>query len=1088
MLIKGKPSKILQVTGYSLLWLILAASGGMGQQRRGEAEVEEVFDAAPFAVAGPSEPGERVLRWAEPRKVRRVVVEFNLGSIVPAPDKVRLQYWHRTWDGGPDPVLEEAGAGGVGWHSIDDWTNGEWKDAETTLQASGRTWVLAFKSTRAREFPALKGTGVTYRKTLKIRLVSETRLPSIAAFKVLTDAVYRPLSVRVLFGQPAEPKVQLGADRIRFEVFNGRLSNARPFGAMQPVPGRQLEWMLPAEAEGGLQAQLLMTVDPSGAPYDRTIATVRSQYRSFSFAANEVARGERILVDDLGVLVVRGDDPATLASYRTSRAEFPHKTVYERVFAEPEQTLSRAWNDMPLKHPLYFVHGLPGNRNTMRQDPDGSIRIAAGGRWFSDFPSRRDASRKLWDPRDYQLSFGLPEESLGRTRELEQGYLPLLTTRWTKGPLYYEQQTILDKLDGDLKTVRLDDPTLLLMRVRIVNTSNAEAATANLVLKAHGASAERLYAEGKRILADFQGKPRLRYLLETGGRGTLKNEVRGVSWSLPLRPAESHTLYFWIPAITLDSENEIGSLLSHDFDNASRRICRYWQDVTSRGTQITTPEPWLNDFYKAHVRHLLVNCFKELDSDLLHAHVGTFTYGVYPNESVMMISDLDRRGYHDEARRNLNAFLNYQGSKAFLGNYRSTEGLFYGAGGHETGNYNKSHGYVLWAMAEHWRMTRDLEWMREAAPKLVKACNWIIRERQATMVTLPDGRRPIEYGSLPTGSLEDVTDFWHWLATNSATAWGFESLANALADYGHPDASRLQNEARAYRADVMGGLNEARVLSPVVRLRNGTYVPKYPSHLHQRGRSHGWLRETLEGALFLPFYRLIAPGSPEARWILSDYEDNLYISDRYGYSIPAFDRFWFSRGGFSMQANLLDSPPPYLYRDEIKHYLRAFFNAFASAFYPEIRMCNEHSLPELGYPAGDHFKTSDEAQSTYWLRLMFISEDGEDLYLGQAIPRYWLAHGKQVAIERAPTHFGPMSLQIRSEVEQGQMRAVLLPPVRRRPKTIYLRFRHPEQQLLAQVTLNGRHYTDFDKDKEWVRLSGDLQGEQEIVVKFRAAQ
>jgi hypothetical protein len=50
-----------------------------------------------------------------------------------------------------------------------------------------------------------------------------------------------------------------------------------------------------------------------------------------------------------------------------------------------------------------------------------------------------------------------------------------------------------------------------------------------------------------------------------------------------------------------------------------------------------------------------------------------------------------------------------------------------------------------------------------------------------------------------------------------------------------------------------------------------------------------------------------------------------------------------------MQANLLEGPVPYLQRDEIKHFLRAYFNGFASAFYPEIRMCNEHSKPELGY-------------------------------------------------------------------------------------------------------------------------------------------
>ncbi len=262
----------------------------------------------------------------------------------------------------------------------------------------------------------------------------------------------------------------------------------------------------------------------------------------------------------------------------------------------------------------------------------------------------------------------------------------------------------------------------------------------------------------------------------------------------------------------------------------------------------------------------------------------------------------------------------------------------------------------MWNMAEHWWYTRDRAWMERVAPKLIKACDWVTRERRATMTHSPDGGQPIEYGFLPAGGLEDVQDYWYWLATNVNTVWGFDALADALADFGHPEASRLQREAKAYHDDVMRGLTEARIRTPVVRLRDGTYVPKYPSHLHERGRSLGWIRETLEGSLFLLIDGLIPPDAPEAAWILKDYEDNLYISDGYGYSIPVFDRFWFSRGGFSMQANLLDGPIPYLYRDEIKHYLRAYFNGFASAFYPEIRMCNEHSNPELGYPAGDHFK------------------------------------------------------------------------------------------------------------------------------------
>ena len=45
----------------------------------------------------------------------------------------------------------------------------------------------------------------------------------------------------------------------------------------------------------------------------------------------------------------------------------------------------------------------------------------------------------------------------------------------------------------------------------------------------------------------------------------------------------------------------------------------------------------------------------------------------------MMISDLDRRGYHDEARRCYDSFLHYQGSVRMPSNFKSKEGTFYGA-------------------------------------------------------------------------------------------------------------------------------------------------------------------------------------------------------------------------------------------------------------------------------------------------------------------------------------------------------------------------------------------------------------------------
>lgn len=1051
------------------------------------AQASEACDIAPFGFRlSDAEGGWHGIRWAEPRKVRQVIVRFEDDQTPPDPCDVKLQYWHRTWDGKADPVLAERGAGGVGWDAMDDWTNGKWVDGRTSVNVKGKAWTFAFLPITSKEIGGVQGPGVTYRKTLWIRLLFARPVSQIRSLQVFTESTYQPLKVHIHFGRPALSSVETaGTETGRLEVHNGRLVDLRPIGDAPVKISPDLQWSLPAGMDAGIEADILMARDPADDRYDRAVVTVRSSRRPFSFAADEVARGDRILVDDLGVLVARAQDAVTLDGYREALAAgFRGRTVYDRVKEAPEQTLSRAWNDMPLKRPLWFVHGLPGNRNTMRHHPNGDIDVTAVGRWFAVQRSDRDSSRKQWGGDTLRISLGFPDETLRGGRNLEDGYLPLLHTWWQDGPIYYEQTSILDVLDADLNDIDLDDPTVLLMTIRMVNVSQTQQASAKLRFASGAGGEGKLTVQQGRAVAQTDKGPRLRFLVAGGEQGAFAEDGDSTVWAADIRAGEAVTLHICIPSVTLTDEKEIEALQKREFDSDAKRICDFWRELTAKAAQIETPEPWINDFYKAHLRHLLVNCFKELDSDLLHAHVGTFHYGVYPNESAMMISDLDRRGLHEQAQHNLDSFLHYQGTVSMPGNFRSSEGQFYGAGGHETGGYNKSHGYVMWNMAQHWRVTRDRAWMEQAAPKLIKACDWVTNERKATMSLLKDGAKPLEYGWLPTGSLEDVTDYWYWLATNSATVWGFQALAGALADYGHPEGPRIQKDAQAYYNDFMRGITEARVCCPVVRLRDATYVPKIPSRLYERGRAHGWLRETLEGAVFLPAYGLLAPDAPETEWILKDYEDNLYISERYGYAIPAFEEFWFSRGGFSMQANLLDGPLPYLWRDDVKHFIRAYFNGFASAFYPEIRMCNEHSLPELGYPRGDHFKSSDEAQSTYWLRLMFVNEVGPKLYLGQAIPRYWLSHGNKIGIRNAPSNFGVLSFTIESKAAEGTIKALLDPPGRNPPESIFLRLRHPDGSKIKSVTINGRPYENFDADKEWIILPGKLSERQEVVATY----
>jgi hypothetical protein len=474
----------------------------------------------------------------------------------------------------------------------------------------------------------------------------------------------------------------------------------------------------------------------------------------------------------------------------------------------------------------------------------------------------------------------------------------------------------------------------------------------------------------------------------------------------------------------------------------------------------------LNEFYRAHAGHLLINCEGDPDSaGRRFARVGSFTYGAYGNESCMMVVDLERRGYHKEAQECLDAWLHYQGTVGLPGDFSTKQGVLYGAGGIEEGGYNQHHGWILWMLGEHYRFTRDEAWLRRAAPGILAGADWIINQTKRTA-----GRHELERGLLPAGSLEDIGDWWTWLSTSCYTWRGLDTAAWALRQINHPEAARVRKEADTYHTNLLANFRKAANRSPVVRLRDGTAVPDIPSMVHRRGRYFGWICETLEGSLHLLITRALDPRSQEAEWILKDYEDNRYLSNQYGYTLDDFDKYWFGRGGMSMQACLLLDVEPYLYRDDVKQALRALFNAEAVSYFPAERMNTEHALPAMGDWTGDHYKSSDESNAAGWLRYLFVREEGDTLLIGQAVPREWLRPGQECGIERTGTYFGPASVLYKGG--QDEITASLQGPQRNPPKEIRLRFRAPSGGALSSVTVNGKRWRHFTG--EWVQLPGDI--------------
>jgi hypothetical protein len=101
-------------------------------------------------------------------------------------------------------------------------------------------------------------------------------------------------------------------------------------------------------------------------------------------------------------------------------------------------------------------------------------------------------------------------------------------------------------------------------------------------------------------------------------------------------------------------------------------------------------------------------------------------------------------------------------------------------------------------------------------------------------------------------------------------------------------------------------------------------------------------------------------------------------------------------------------------------------HAFAEGIYYKRRFAWSNTIP---HPTG-------ASNYAIMLRHMLIHERGDGLHLLMAVPDWWLAQGEQIRIERAPTHFGLMSLRV-----TGTARGVSIkldPPRRQPPKRILL--------------------------------------------------
>lgn len=964
------------------------------------------------------------VEWEERRQFDRLEISFRDEQSVPAPELQQMEFW-------------------INRRPIASPFMGRWQKLPAEVRCDGAKCTYRFQLPHP---------------TFKIRVVfKDEREMSIRHLAAYGEARWRKISGTVQWGCDVDEETIWDG---HVEAYNGELLDVKALADEGIEIGPDGSWKSTTRrgATEGILFSALVTDVPRDST-DRTIITFRSGEQSFSFLVHDLETDGTIYAKPFGVLVGYGDAPPDWEVFRARLSEAPG-TIRERVESMREQTLEQAMRATPeKKRNKWLALSAPCNRNKFAVNPDGSFFARYDGKLVFAFCKAGDTSERI-EPRQH----------------VEENYLPVLYSEWETQGMALEATYLVCPLRGMECSEREmeDGSTALLARIRVKNPTGQprEVAIPIRVLRGDEPAAVQL-ADGFVTEAD-EVRAQVR-----SGKGSFGMESgASLTYHVALKQGESDDAYLFVPFLANDAERlEVRLLLSElSFDSVHREVVAFWRRYLAQGAEIEVPEARLNDVWRSLLIHMWAWGEHDPKSDRYRANVAAFRYGPVGNESSEMAKALDMYGHHREAEKYLEPLLTMQGSRDLNARITNGDGALYGFWSH----YVFNTGFILWNGGIHYLFTRDSSWLTAMAPRIVKACDWLVEQRKTTMTRDQRGKRVLGYGFFPPCGLEDWPAWFYWTITNAYFYQGMRTAGQVLAEIGHPSAVRIAREAEAYRDDILRGIGEATVRCPVVKLQDGTYSPYIPQHLHLRRRQ---LPEGELGAIHLATCGVYPIHARQVDWILDFYEDLVFLEPVDDTILPfsSFVKDWFNAGGYGkIQPYLMNNVAVYLRRDKPKLVLRSFYNNYAAQSWHDINAFPEHIV----WQGVADCKTYEESMWLQQFRSLLVLEEGNDLWLAKAASRGWFADGERIRVKDAPTYFGLLTYEIRSSADSGFIEASVMMPSSPSLKRVLLRLRHPQEKKMVSVTVNGKRWKEFDPSREIVALDSSLGVTARVVARY----
>jgi hypothetical protein len=539
---------------------------------------------------------------------------------------------------------------------------------------------------------------------------------------------------------------------------------------------------------------------------------------------------------------------------------------------------------------------------------------------------------------------------------------------------------------------------------------------------------------------------------------------------LSLGPRKTEQADFIYPQGTLGPET-MAACVAKSFDCAMTDFRQYWDKVLAPAAKIEVPEERVNHLYKAVLSQIFING----DGDIMYYGAAPSAYdkSLFGVEEGYCMRALAFSGFGDDAQRYIDA--TYLTPK-FLGKVEQY---------HPRARHQQyRNGLVPHYAVTLYRFTRDRSWIARHAPLLKECAEWTIAQRRRTMTLDEDGKKPPHWGMLPKwaygGDIGRMMCYplypnyccWRGLVD---TAWLMEELGDADA------ARRYAKEAQEYRA----------VLDAVVEslYRRNDRPPWLPLRLGASKVDEGDFYQLFAGCLLD-----VAPFDPRSRQ-LRYVTDFLEADNREFFLLPRFRGFGAASGVPSTRdigAGGLDGiyglgyVLSKLHADEIDEFLLGFYGylafnmdreTFAARETNVIYASDVHIRTSYGMPDMSDPLPCGSAVALHYLRNMLVTEElGAEgsptgkLLLLAGVPRRWLDGGQTIRIDRAPTHFGPISLEVVSHARTGQIEAKVTAPHRNACDGLRLRLPRPDDRRMVSVTVNDQPWADVELSTGWISL------------------